>query len=182
MHHSERTLCVQLADEAATQRLGAQLAKRVASGMRVYLSGPLGAGKTTLVRALLHGLGHVGRVKSPSYALVEPYIISSLYLYHFDFYRFRDPNEWHDSGFRELFASPAICLVEWPDKAHGLLPEPDLAIDITPSDITPSVITPGNITPDDVAPHHQGRRAVLTAGSPLGEQCVSALRSLGEFF
>ena len=176
MHHSERTLCVQLADEAATQRLGVQLAKQVAPGMRVYLNGPLGAGKTTLVRALLHTLGHVGRVKSPSYALVEPYTVSSLYLYHFDFYRFRDPNEWHDSGFRELFAGPAICLVEWPEKAQGLLPAPDLDIDITPSDITP-----GDIAPEDIAPDHQGRRAVLTAGSPLGEQCVSALRSEDEY-
>lgn len=165
MHHNERTLHLQLDDEAATRQLGSQLAKRVAPGMRVYLHGPLGAGKTTLVRALLHALGHVGPVKSPSYALVEPYTISSLYLYHFDFYRFRDPNEWHDSGFRELFASPAICLVEWPDKARGLLPEPDLDI---------------NIETHDIVPDHEGRRAVLTAGSPLGELCVSALSLLDE--
>ena len=129
--------------------------------MRIFLRGGLGAGKTTLVRGLLHALGHTGRVKSPSYTLVEPYTISSLYLYHFDFYRFRDPNEWTDAGFRELFASRAVCLVEWPEKAEGLLPHPDLDIQL--------------------AAWEQGRRAVLVAHSDSGEQCVSALKSPESF-
>lgn len=129
--------------------------------MHIFLRGELGAGKTTLVRGLLHALGHKGRVKSPSYALVEPYTISRLYLYHFDFYRFRDPNEWTDSGFRELFASRAVCLVEWPEKADGLLQHPDLDIHL--------------------AAWEQGRRAVLVALSDSGEQCVSALKSPESF-
>lgn len=156
MDDNEHALVLLLADEEATQRLGSRLAGIVAPGLRIYLRGPLGAGKTTLVRALLHALGHAGRVKSPSYTLVEPYTISSLYLYHFDFYRFQDPNEWIDSGFRELFASDAICLVEWPDKAAGLLPNPDLSVAI--------------------APDQKGRRLTISAGSPLGELCVSAMK------
>ncbi len=162
MHHSEHTLSLQLQDEAATKRLGTLLAPQLVPGMRIYLRGELGAGKTTLVRALLHARGHKGRVKSPSYALVEPYTISRLYLYHFDFYRFHDPNEWTDSGFRELFASRAVCLVEWPEKAGGLLPQPDLDIHL--------------------AAWGKGRRAVLIAHDDPGKRCVSALKSPGTFF
>ena len=157
MHHSGHTVTLWLPDEAATERLGALLAPRLQPAMRIFLRGQLGAGKTTLVRGLLRALGYGGRVKSPSYTLVEPYTISSLYLYHFDFYRFRDPNEWTDSGFRELFASRAVCLVEWPDKAEGLLPQPDLDIQL--------------------AAWEQGRRAVLVAHSDPGGQCISALKS-----
>jgi len=161
MHHSERNLTLQLPDEASTLSMGRLLAPTLVPGMRIYLHGELGAGKTTLVRAMLEALGHEGRVKSPSYALVEPYSISRLYLYHFDFYRFRDPNEWTDSGFRELFASQAVCLVEWPEKAGPLLPQPDLDIQLSAWD--------------------HGRRAVFTARSPTGELCVSALKSPGGF-
>ena len=90
--------------------------------MSVHLRGDLGSGKTTLARGLLRGLGYAGRVKSPTYTLVELYIDSRLNLYHFDFYRFHDPSEWHDAGFREYFNERSICLVEWPEKAAGLLP------------------------------------------------------------
>jgi len=162
MHHSGHTHTLRLSDEAATGRLGALLAPRIEPGMHIFLRGGLGAGKTTLVRGLLHALGHEGRVKSPSYALVEPYTISRLYLYHFDFYRFRDPNEWNDSGFRELFASQAVCLVEWPEKAGELLQEPDLDIHLAMSE--------------------QGRQAAFVAHSISGEQCVSALKSPEGFF
>ena len=141
-----------LADEAATNAFGERFAQAIESvrelqqtgqqhtpgvaghqafhGLQVQLVGDLGAGKTTLVRATLRGLGHVGRVRSPTYTLVEPYVLErpagELALYHFDLYRFTDPAEWADAGFREYFDSGAICLVEWPQRAGRLLGVPDL--------------------------------------------------------
>ena len=94
----------------------------------LHLSGELGAGKTTLVRGLLRALGHAGKVKSPTYTLVELYAVSGLSLYHFDFYRFSDPNEWLSSGFREAFNPETLCIVEWPERAAGFLSPPDLSI------------------------------------------------------
>jgi len=117
-----------LSDEAATLALGARLAAAVSPGMTVWLVGDLGAGKTTLTRGLLRGLGFGGRVKSPTYTLVEIYPFSSFNLYHFDLYRFVDPEEWEDAGFREYFNPQSICLVEWPEKGGALLPPPDLEI------------------------------------------------------
>jgi len=121
-------LIIDLSDEASTLALGAQVARELQPGITVYLSGDLGAGKTTLVRGLIHSLKYQGRVKSPTYALVELYVVSKLNLYHFDFYRFRDPEEWHEAGFRDLFNQSNVCLVEWPEKANDLLPPPDLHI------------------------------------------------------
>jgi tRNA threonylcarbamoyladenosine biosynthesis protein TsaE len=115
-----------LASEEATLALGAALAKGALPGRVLFLSGDLGAGKTTLVRGLLRALGWEGRVKSPTYALVEIYAVSRLNLYHFDFYRFKDREEWVNSGFREHFNPESLCVVEWPEKAEGLLPAPDL--------------------------------------------------------
>lgn len=94
----------------------------------ITLHGDLGAGKTTLVRHLLRSLGVAGRIKSPTYAVVEPHEAPGLAIWHFDFYRFNDPQEWEDAGFRELFASPGLKLSEWPENAGTLLPVPDLAI------------------------------------------------------
>ena len=122
-----------LADEAATLALGAEIARILLPGVCVHLSGDLGAGKTTLSRGILRGLGFEGRVKSPTYTLVELYVISTLNLYHFDFYRFNDPEEWNDAGFRDLFNGTNICLVEWPEKAGELLPLPDLMIELWPT-------------------------------------------------
>jgi tRNA threonylcarbamoyladenosine biosynthesis protein TsaE len=119
---------LELADESATLRLGAALAGGIAPGRVLHLSGELGSGKTTLVRGLLRELGHSGRVKSPTYPLVELYVVSRLNLYHFDFYRFKDRSEWQDSGFREYFNAQTACIVEWPERAGGLLPPPDLAV------------------------------------------------------
>lgn len=145
-----------LADEAASNAFGERFARAIESvrelqqdpqpktpqatpgteahqafqGLQVQLVGDLGAGKTTLVRATLRGLGHSGRVRSPTYTLVEPYVLErpagELALYHFDLYRFTDPAEWADAGFREYFDSGAICLVEWPQRAGRLLGVPDL--------------------------------------------------------
>ena len=96
----------------------------------IELRSELGAGKTTLVRHLLHALGVSGRIKSPTYAVVEPYELPSrkLNIWHFDFYRFSDPREWEDAGFRDIFASPGLKLAEWPQNAGGLLPRADLVI------------------------------------------------------
>jgi tRNA threonylcarbamoyladenosine biosynthesis protein TsaE len=116
-------------DENATQAFAEHLAGQL--GLRnafVSLQGNLGAGKTTLVRHLLRALGVQGRVKSPTYAVVEPYSLQGLDIWHFDFYRFSDPREWEDAGFRDIFASPGLKLAEWPDKAFGALPLPDLEI------------------------------------------------------
>jgi tRNA threonylcarbamoyladenosine biosynthesis protein TsaE len=94
----------------------------------IFLEGDLGAGKTTLVRGLLRGRNYAGRVKSPTYTLVEPHVVSGLNLYHFDFYRFNSPDEYLEAGLDEYFAGDGICLVEWPDKAAPYLPAPDLCL------------------------------------------------------
>ena len=125
-----------LADETATLALGAEIAPILHPGLIIFLRGDLGAGKTTLARGILRGLGYQGKVKSPTYNLIELYKISRLYFYHFDLYRFDDPLEWEEAGFREYFNVGSICLVEWPEKAGGLLPMADLQflIHITETD------------------------------------------------
>lgn len=120
-----------LADEAATMTAGAKLATSVSAGLTIYLHGDLGAGKTTFVRGLLHGLGHQGKVKSPTYTLVEPYVISRFNIYHFDLYRFVDPEEWDAAGFRDYFNPQSLCLVEWPEKAGDLIPQADIDVTLT---------------------------------------------------
>src|SRR5882672_1125460 len=120
-----------LPNEAATLRLGAALAAGTTPGRVLHLRGDLGAGKTTVARGLLRALGYAGRVKSPTYTLVELYPLSSLNLYHFDFYRFKDREEWLSSGFREYFNPASACVVEWPERAGGLLAPPDLEISLT---------------------------------------------------
>ena len=96
----------------------------------IALHGDLGAGKTTFVRHLLHALGVTGRIKSPTYAVVEPYELPEINIWHFDFYRFADPREWEDAGFRDIFASPGLKLAEWPEKAGTMLPCADMDITI----------------------------------------------------
>lgn len=116
-----------LADEAATLAFGARLAAGLTPGMTFYLEGDLGAGKTTLVRGMLRGLGYRGRVKSPTYTLVEIYNLPAFDLYHFDLYRMHDPREWLDAGFRDV-AAGAVSVIEWPEKAAGWLPAPDVIL------------------------------------------------------
>jgi len=98
----------------------------------IALEGPLGAGKTTFARHLLRALGVCGRIRSPTYALLESYELPGLRASHLDFYRFDDPHEWIDAGLREVFEQPGLKLVEWPEKAGGLLPAADLRVCITP--------------------------------------------------
>ena len=117
-----------LPDDNATRALGAALAGGIGPGHVLFLCGDLGSGKTTLVQGLIKALGFTGRVKSPTYSLVELYKLSRLNLYHFDFYRFEDRSEWADSGFREYFNQDSACIVEWPERAAGLLAPPDLEV------------------------------------------------------
>ena len=125
-------------DEAATRVFAQTLARRPALGdALIELKGDLGAGKTTFVRHLLGAMGVTGRIKSPTYAVVEAYtlgpsasIASSLNIWHLDFFRFNDPDEWEEAGLRDIFGGPGLKLVEWPEKAGDHLPEPDLLIAI----------------------------------------------------
>ncbi|MGE8320520.1 MAG: tRNA (adenosine(37)-N6)-threonylcarbamoyltransferase complex ATPase subunit type 1 TsaE [Comamonas sp.] len=117
--------------EDETQAFAEALAAQPAiANAFVTLHGDLGAGKTTFVRHLLRALGVQGRIKSPTYAVVEPHETPQLAIWHFDFYRFDDPREWEDAGFRDIFASPGLKLAEWPEKAAGVTPVADLAIRI----------------------------------------------------
>ena len=132
-------------NEAATQAFAQALAERpAAANALIALYGDLGAGKTTFVRHLLAALGVSGRVKSPTYAVVEPYTLDNgLNIWHFDFYRFNDPREWEEAGFRDIFASPGLKLVEWPDKAGEYLPPADLvlAIEVLDNDVRQVTLT-----------------------------------------
>src|SRR6266581_1960153 len=149
-----------LPDEAATLRLGGVLAACIAPGMRIYLRGELGSGKTTLVRSLLQGLGAEGTVKSPSYALVELYVVSRLHLYHFDFYRIMNPSEFGDAGLADYFRDGnGVCMVEWPERAGGVLPPPDLELELAYSGT--------------------GRDINVRAFSEAGGQCLKKLRDDG---
>lgn len=152
-----------LADESATARLGAALAHAIDAGIDavrehgfvVLLAGDLGAGKTSLVRAALREFGVTGPVRSPTFTLVEPYVVSSLDFYHFDFYRLADPREFALAGFREMFGKAAICVIEWPEKAAGYLP---------PGDLHFTLRVEGN-----------GRHATVAAGSDLGAACLQRI-------
>jgi tRNA threonylcarbamoyladenosine biosynthesis protein TsaE len=153
--HEPNHSVITLPDEAATAAFAARFARTLRPGLVVYLRGDLGAGKTTMVRGVLHALGYSGRVKSPTYTLIEQYDLSGLNLRHFDLYRFRDAEEWEAAGFRDEFDGRNVCLVEWPEKAAGLLPSADLEIIL------------------EIQPH--GRTLALHAYSDTGKECLNAL-------
>lgn len=150
-----------LADESATLTLGSDVAALLQPGLTILLEGNLGAGKTTLARGILRGLGYSAKVKSPTYNLVELYKFSRLYFYHFDFYRFNNQIEWEEAGFREYFNSESVCLVEWPQKAAGLLPIADLIFFLN--------ISGG------------GREVRIRAATEKGKQCLKELRNSRNF-
>ena len=144
-------------DEAATQAFAASLAGKAAiRNALIELHGDLGAGKTTFARHLLAALGVQGRIKSPTYAVVEPYELPDLNIWHFDFYRFSDPREWEDAGFRDIFASPGLKLAEWPEKAAGFIPLADLVIHL-------------NVLEDE------SRQVTLTAPTVIGQALLRAV-------
>lgn len=148
-----------LHEEAGTAELGAVLARALAPGLSIHLHGDLGAGKTTLTRALLHAAGYQGHVKSPTYTLAEPYTVvidgSPVDVIHFDLYRLASPEEFLDAGFREHFGRQNICIVEWPEKAAPVLPPPDIKVLISI--------------------RGQGRDIELQALSEQGSQCLDRL-------
>ena len=154
---------ITLSDEAATLACGARFASTLLPGLNIYLHGDLGTGKTTFVRGVLHGLGYIGKVKSPTYTLVEIYqleqsLISAYNVYHFDLYRFIDEDEWDAAGFREYFNPQSICMIEWPEKAEHILPEPDIHVQLSFY----------NVGGD----HNIGRKVQFSAASVLGKQCL----------
>lgn len=148
-------LSFHLADENATIALAQRLAARLKPGMVIYLHGDLGAGKTTLVRGMLNALGYSGRVKSPTYTLVEPYRAAGLDLRHFDLYRLHDEEEWEAAGFRDEFDGRNVFFIEWPENAPGLIPQADVEIAF-------EILA-------------QGRNAAIHANTEMGKQCLEQL-------
>lgn len=154
------TLTQYIPDEISMLRFGKKLAETLLTlptqkAIMIYLNGDLGAGKTTLTRGMLQGIGHQGNVKSPTYTLVEEYNIAGKMIYHFDLYRLADPEELEFMGIRDYFETNSICLIEWSEKGQGILPEADLFVNIDY--------------------HDDARNIELVAKSKLGEEIIQAL-------
>ncbi len=149
-----------LPNEQAMVRLGRAIAKACGGRGVIYLQGELGAGKTTLCRGIMHELGHTGAVKSPTYTLVEPYELPRGSAYHFDLYRLADPEELEFLGVRDYLEQDSLCLIEWPCKGEGCLPQPDMILTLKA--------------------RLPGREARLEAGSALGERIVIAVQQQGK--
>lgn len=146
---------ITLGDEDATLALAQSIAQHLAAGMIIYLRGDLGSGKTTLVRGILHALGYAGRVKSPTYTLLEPYHVGGLDLRHFDLYRLNHEQEWESAGFRDELNGHNIFFIEWPEKAQHLIPPADIQIHL------------------EILP--RGRQANINAMTEIGKQCLQGL-------
>lgn len=144
-----------LSNEDEQLAFASQVASVVVKGTVIFLNGDLGTGKTTFVRGFLRGLGYDGVVKSPTYTLVEPYQLTNFAVYHFDLYRLADPEEIEYAGGRDYFDGETICLIEWPEKAQGFLPEPDLVLHLEYAE--------------------SGRDIEILAGTELGKKVMLAL-------
>lgn len=156
MHsRDDSRISINLDDENATVELATRLAVQLKPGMVIYLHGNLGAGKTTLVRGVLNSLGYTGRVKSPTYTLVESYRIAGLDLRHFDLYRLHDKEEWEAAGFRDEFDGSGIFFIEWPERASGFIPQADIEIVF------------------EILP--RGRKVEILGYSPTGRECLKQI-------
>ncbi len=144
-----------LPNAAATEKFGENLAKEILAGVVIFLQGNLGAGKTTLVRGILRGLGYGGHVKSPTYTLVEPYQINQQQIFHFDLYRVNDPEELIHIGIQDYCHAESICIIEWPEKALAMLPMADLEI--------------------EMQVENEGRSLQIKANSELGLEIIKKL-------
>ena len=145
-----------IASEAEMEALGGQLARAITGGCSIFLQGPLGVGKTTLVRGFLRALGHVGKTRSPTYTLVETYQLGSFEIHHFDLYRLNDPEELENIGIRDYFSDDAVFITEWPERGGDFLPSCDLEI---------------NMLYDGTA-----RKVFIKASSPAGQVLVRSLK------
>lgn len=150
-------ITLETANESQTEALGRRLASSLPRVRLIYLRGPLGAGKTTLVRGLLHALGHEGAVKSPTFTLIEPYTFSWGELQHFDLYRLERPEEVEFLALRDQLHPGNVCVVEWPERGGALLPVPDLDVMMQPN-------------------NNQGRNVQLQAHSQIGEAVLREWR------
>lgn len=157
------SLTLELPDAAATERLAARIAACLEPGFVLHLSGDLGAGKTTFTRALLRTLGYAGRVKSPTFTLLESYELSRFQLYHFDFYRLSSDRGWLDAGFDDYLDGHSVAVIEWPERAGATLPAPDLYLRLA--------FDPGH--------GEQARVVELQAPTPRGRACLSTLGAAG---
>lgn len=155
MNTNEASHTIQLPDLNATNVLATSLASSLKPGLVIFLNGQLGAGKTTLVRAILNALGHTGITKSPTYTLVESYNLHKMLIHHFDLYRLADPAELEFIGIRDYFTPATVCIFEWPEKGHGYLPMADLEITLVLD--------------------HQHRTAGIRAKTEVGKQVLTAI-------
>lgn len=161
MSSTPQEIALLLNDEHATAALAAAIAPHVGPGFVLFLSGDLGAGKTTFTRALLRALGYGGRVRSPTFTLAESYNLSNFELYHFDFYRFSSEEEWRDAGFDEHVGGTGATVIEWPELGGANLPRPDVRLRLEAPD--------GRDATDD------GRLARLFAETDRGRRCLRAI-------
>lgn len=164
MDNDRTSFRLQLPDELSTERLGKALANAIdknkpaviSEGLNIRLVGELGAGKTYLMRSVLRALGFDGRVKSPTFSLLESYKVDGFTVNHFDFYRFEDPVEFEEAGFRENFGPARLTATEWTSKAEPYVPAPDLTICLKTQD--------------------EGRLCEITADSPLGINVLNSIK------
>ncbi len=162
-----------LANELETVATGLELGQQLlavidddGTGVTLFLEGQLGAGKTTLTRGLLNAFGHSAAVKSPTYTLVEPYESLSIPVYHFDLYRLGDPEELAYMGIRDYFYGKAVCIVEWPEKGEGFLPEADIRLELQPQVLVDRPLNNDNKT-------ITGRQLTITGLTERGKRIIA---------